>query len=395
MTSPITVDELFTPLTAAQIRSRMVLELIALDIPADKWRAGGVASTILTVTSMLLALLSLAIVEILQGFFLPTATGGGLKALAYYVYGITVSDATFATGVATLTNGGGGAYTKAIGAYSLRNPTTNAVYVNSEAFSLSSGQVLDVAFRAVDAGSAGNSIPGTITEQVTALLGVTVTNAAAFVGTDAPTDAAIRQLCTNKLASLSVRGVRTAYAYAIQTAINPVTLGAVNINRWAITENSHIGEVLLYVAAPSGVVDPNDLIGVQTRIEEVARPCGVEADAVAATGVPYTRALTIYASARAGTTADDVKTACDAAILTFLSGYEIGGVAAADNDNTSFQGLFGEGIAGACAQGCATIGAKFLSVRGNTDLALASTEVAEDDVTTTVTLVASSSGAVL
>ncbi len=395
MTAPLSITDLFTPLTADQIRAKMVVELLVLNIPADKWRAGGVASSILTVASMVLALLSIAIVEILQGFFLPTATGGGLKALAYYVYGVTVPDATFATGTITLTNTGGGSYTKAIGAYSVRNPITKAVYSNSVAFSLGSGETLTTYFRAVEAGSASNSIPNTITEQVTSLLGVTITNAAAFVGTDAPTDAAIRQLCFNKLASLSVRGVRTAYAYAIQTATNPVTMGPVNINRWAITENSHVGTVTLIVAAPSGIVDPNDLIGVQTRIEEVARPCGVEADAVAATGVPYTRSLTIYASAKAGTVAADVKAACDAALIDYLSAFAIGGVSAADNDNANYQGLFGEGIAGACAKGCAAVDATLLSVRGNTDLALTSGQVAEDDVTTAVVLVTGSSGALI
>ncbi len=113
----LTITDLFTPLTAAQIRAKMVVELLVLQVPADKWRAGGVASSILTVCSILFAMMNQVLYVIISGFFLPTATGTGLKALAFYVYGVTVSDATFATGVLTLTNTGGGVYPKVAGSY--------------------------------------------------------------------------------------------------------------------------------------------------------------------------------------------------------------------------------------------------------------------------------------
>lgn len=392
MAGPLSITDLFTPLTAEEIRAKLVIELLVLEVPADKWAKGGVASSILTVTSILLALLSSTISTIIEGFFLPTAVAGGLRTLAFYVYGVTVPDATFATGNLVLTNGGGGVYTKAIGEYTARNPTTNATYVNSIAFTLGAGATLSVAMRAVDSGSVGNSTPNTITESVTSLLGVTVTNPAAFVGTDAPTDAAIRQLCLNKLSASSVRGVRSVYAYAIQTAVNPVTLGPVNINRWSISEASNIGIVTLSVAAPAGAPDPNDIVGIQTRVEAIARPSGVLATVVGANPVAYSPTITVWVTPGPGTTQDDIKTSIDAEISAFIAAYPIGGVTASDDTHTTFTGLFGEGIIGAIARGATKVGAVLLSVKGASDLTLAAFDVATDDAGTAVLLIAPTSG---
>ncbi len=390
----LTITDLFTPLSAEDIRAKMVVELLILDVPADKWRKGGVASSILTVASIILSMFSFIIATVIQGFFLPTSSGVGLKALAFYVYGVDVPEATFATGNVTLTNAGGGVYSQAVGTYSVSNPTTGAVYTNAEAFVLSATSTATVLFRASDIGSAGNSVPGAVTNQVTGLIGVTVSNPTAFVGTDSPNDAAIRLLCTNKLASLSVRGVRTVYAYAIQTATNPTTLGAVNINRWSITESSHLGTVALVVASASGVVAADDLTGIRTRIEEVARPSGVGVTVTAAVDEIYAPTITIWVSAPAGSSSVAIKAIIDTAISDFISVYPIGGVTAGDDDNLSFTGLFGEGVTGAIAAGAKDAGAKLLSVRGASDLALTDGQIAVDEVTTALIIVAPASGTI-
>lgn len=392
MAGPLSITDLFTPLTAAEIRAKLVIELQVLQVPADKWRAGGVASSILTVASILLALFSTVISTIIEGFFLPTAVGGGLATLAFYVYGVSVPDATFATGNVVLVNSGGGVYVKAVGEYTARNPATNATYVNSAPFTLGSGGTITVPMVAVNPGSSGNSVPGTITESVTSLLGVTVSNPASFVGVDAPTDAAVRQLCLNKLAAGSVRGVRSVYAYAIQTAINPITLGPVNINRWSITESSHFGIVTLAVAAPSGPPDANDLTGIRTRVEAVARPSGVEADVIGANGVNYAPSIQVWVTPFAGTTAADIKAAIDASISAYIAAFPIGGITASDDTHTSFTGLFGEGITGAIAQGAASVKATVLSVKGASDLALGANDVPVDAVTTSIIVLATTGG---
>ncbi len=389
----LSITDLFAVNTAAQWRTFMVDELEALEIPASQWRPGGVFSTMLTVISIVLFMLSTIISDLIKDFFLPTATGDGLKLLALYAYGVTVPEATFATGVVTLTNTGGGVYTKQIGEYVALNPVSGITYTNTAVISLGALQTLTgVPMRATTQGSAGNSTPNTITANSTTMLGVTVNNPAAFVGVDAPTDPAIRQLCINALAAGSVRGVRNVYAYAIQTAVNDITGDPVNINRWAISESSHFGTVDLLVAAPSGVPDPDDLVGIRTRIEEIARPMGVSVTTSGATEVSYAPTVSIWATAPTGTSADDVKESVDAAILVFIAAYPIGGATAADDESLSFTGLFGEGLTGAIGKGCADIGATLLSVRGATDLALAYDEVADNEVVTSVNLVAPSAG---
>lgn len=374
----------------------MVAALLTLQIPADKWKVGGVASSILTVCSVLVATLSTLVAGTIGDFFLPTATGNGLKALAYYTYGVTVADATFATGTLTLTNTGGGVYTKASGEFTCLNPTIKQTYVNSDAFTLAALETKTINIRAVNAGSVANSDPGTITQSVTSLLGVTISNPIAVVGLDAPSDEAVRQECVNRLAVNSVRGVRFVYAYAVQTAINPATLGPVNINRWAISEASHMSEVVLYIAAPSGTVDPNDLTGVETNIEATARPSGVEVSVIAATPLAYAPAVTVYALAAPGTTQAQIKTSIDDTISTFIAQYPIGGITASDDSHPAgFTGLFGEGVTGAISKGCNAIGATLLSVKGATDLALTSSQVAADGVATTVVIVSPVTGVLL
>lgn len=390
----LSVTDLFTATSAADIRQSMVDNLVAVGVPADQWVKGGVASTMLTVISILMALTSSAIASIINGFFLPTATGISLKLLATYMYGITLPEATFASGNVVLTNTGGGSYSQAIGSYTALNPTTKVTYTNSAAFTLAPSSTATVPMTATTVGSAGNAAPGAINTNVTSLLGVTVTNPAALAGVDAPSDASIRTLCINKLGALSVRGVRTAYAYAVQTALNSTTGAPVNINRWSISAASHTGTVTTYVASPSGVPATDDVTGVATNIELIARPEAVTAIVTAATALSYAPTVVVWASLAAGTTATDAKTAIDAALITFIATYPIGGVLATDDANPSspIQGLFGAGVYGIIAEAIADLGGKMLSAQGATDLVLTAAQVATNSITTSVRVIAPTSG---
>jgi hypothetical protein len=273
----LTVSQLFTAPTAEEIRAAMVADLVSVGIPADKWRSGGVVSTMLTVASMSIALLAALVALIIQGFFLPTSTGNSLKLLAIYMFGVEIPEASFATGNVTLTNTGGASYSLGVGEYTALNPTTKVNYTNSAAFVLGPLGTASVPMVAATIGGAGNAAPGTITTNVTVLLGVTVTNPTALVGVDAPSDEDIRTLCLNSLGARSVRGVRTAYAYAVQTAENSVTNAPVNINRYVVSSASHTGDVTVYVASPAGAPDANDVSGVATNVEAIARPEAVTA----------------------------------------------------------------------------------------------------------------------
>lgn len=391
----LTIDQLFTPPTAGAIRAQMVTNLLVLGIPADKWRAGGVASTILTVTANILAMMAGLISGFILGFFLPTATGDGLKLLAQYLYGVIVPSATFASGNLVLTNTGGGVYTKAAGEVTALNPSTGVTYTNTSAFSLAALGTVTVNFAATTvSGTAGNAAPGTITALSTVLLGVTVSNPASFVGVDAPGDDSIRALCLNKLGAMSVRGVRAAYAYAIQVAVNSVTGAPVNINRYALLSDSHIGTVNIYIASPSGAPSMTDLAGVMASVETNARPEAVAANVIGVIEVPYSPGITIWCRLQTGTSITAVQTAAANALADFISKYPIGGITANDDANpgAAFTGLFAAGVMGALAAGVTTTTAELLSCQGAIDLALTNNQVATDNTSISVRTVAPVAG---
>lgn len=392
----ISIQQLLAPVSATAFRQGLVNNLKTLGVPADQWRAGGIASSLLTVVSMTLAGLSSGLTTILQGFFLPTATGSTLQLLAFYVYGITAPAATFASGRLVLTNSGGGVYSVGVGQYTALNPVTGVTYTNTVAFNLGAvGSATATASVPVSAnvqGSAGNAAPNTITQQVTTLLGVSITNPASLIGIDPISDDALRTLCLNSLGARSVRGPRTAYAYAIQIAVNPVTNSPVNINRWQISSSSHTGTVTVIVASPSGGADSNDVAGVVTSIEANARPDAVTVTVSSATPLNYSPTLNVTAIAGVGISTTTIAAAIQAQLGVFFENYPIGGVTATDDTGTS-TGLFLSGVYGAVALGCAQAGATLAAVQGATDLTLTSTEVAVNATTINVSIISSQGNA--
>jgi hypothetical protein len=393
------VQVLLQPVTAAQFRQTLVNNLKTLGVPADQWISGSVASTLLTVVSMALALTSSLLAQTINGFFLPTATGATLQLLAFYVYGVTPPVATFASGNLTLTNTGGGVYAQGAGTYTVQNPATGQTYVNSQAFTLgavgSSTAILTVPFSAVNSGSIGNAAPGTITTQVTSLNGVTVTNPAALVGLDPLSDAALRALCLNSLGVRSVRGPRNAYGYAVQTAVNSVTGAPVNVNRYSISESSHTGIVTIYLASPAGGVTPTDILGVAANIQLLVRPAGVTVAVLSAQPVAYSTTLTVWCVTPQGVSATAVSSAVASQLTTFFAGLNIGGNIAADDANPSgnFQGILGSSVVAAIGQGAATLGVTITGVQGLIDQALTSTQVSSDSVTLSIRAFTQTGGA--
>lgn len=375
--SNLSIDQLITPQTKDQIRAAMVTAMVQLGVRADLWVAGGVASTMLTVVAITLATFSSLISTGIRSFFLPYATGTGLKLLAYYVYGVTAPEATFATGQVTLTNAGGGVYTRGIGQLTVSNSSTGISYTNTAAFTLNGLSTLTIDVRATEAGTVGNANPGDIDTMVTVLVGVTCTNASAVIGTDAISDPALRQLCLDSLAANSARGPRASYAYAIQTATNPVSGALVNINRWTISPNSSTGVVTIVVASPSGAPDPTDVTGVATNVEAEARPDTVTVDLSGAVDLPYTATIHVYFTAPAGTSSSDAEDAIATAVADFFTNYPVGGELVG-----STTGLFGTAITGAIANGLLTIpGTRLLQTTGADDMAMSGNEVATDAVT--------------
>jgi hypothetical protein len=323
----ITVSDLVTPVTADQAEETLLLTIEGTGLKPRAWREGGSLRTILRVCAIIFAAFTKAIADLAAAGFLETSTGGWLTLLAYYVYGVTRINATFATGSVTLTNGGGGIYSVAAGAFRCTSNVTGKAYTNVSAFTLNPGDVLLVPVTAVELGSASSATPGTVTLfTTTPLAGVTCTNLAAIVGSDAEPDLVLQQRCKDKLATLSGLGPRGAYSYAVRSAVRGDG-SIVDINRLSISPSSSTGVVTIYCASPAGAPLATDLDFVRASIELYARPDSVTCTVIGANPLPLSKTLTVWAIAQTGVSATDLSTLVSAALLSMITAYPIGGVA--------------------------------------------------------------------
>lgn len=412
----MTVGQLLTPVPQATWRAYGVTALQSLGLQPQNWAAGSIASSFLTVASYLLAGLSTQLSNAIAQQWNPTASGGGLQLLSLYFYNVQAPQGTFASGQVTLTNSGGGVYSYAAGQAFFASTIANAAgvyptYTNEDAFTLNPSSTITIDVECTFLGSGGNAPAGFVTELVTAMLGVTCTNAYAILGSDPLTDPALRQLNIDSLGKNSDYGPRSAYAYAIQTATNIVTGAPVNINRWTISIDSHTGDVSIYICGPEGTTDPNDQAGVAACIESGqgstdstfygARPGGVTVGPATVTiggftigspapasTVTYAPGLiTVYVLAPKGTTTTSIQLAIIDALDTWFEGptNPIGGISAADDQHASFTGIFESGITGIIAQAVASVGPDvlMLSTRfaGSGDLAIGPYQVAVNGIT--------------
>lgn len=366
---PFDITTLLQPWTQDGVRASMVTALVGMGIRADLWPKGGVAGSVMTDMAGRIAAQANDAIAAIKAGWLPTATGGWLTWVALYFYGITRREATFASGSLTVTNTAGGVYNEAPFTVTFQDSASKKTYVNVDAIALAAGPgpTQTIQIQAVEAGSASNAAPLQIDTVVTSLPGVTCSNAAPVLGIDAQSDEELRQECWDSLGARSVRGPRTAYAFAIQIALNSITQTPVNINRWTVTSSSHKGQVTVVIASPSGVPDANDVTGVATSIEAVARPECVQVTTLAATKLVYSGPVVVYLPPSPGLLQATVAQAVLDAIDAFFVSYPIGGRTA-----DGVTGVHGSGIEGAIAGAFPGI----FAVDSPGDLAMTSQQVA-------------------
>lgn len=337
----ISIAELLRAPTRDEVNEKFLTILETIGVPARSWRKAGVWRTIVRGAANIYADAALLLTAFNGAKFLETATGDWLTVLARNDFGVERTPASFATGQLTLVNLGG-VYTVAASALRAVNPTTGKLYTNVSPFALSPNQTLTIDIEAIELGAASSTAPETITQLETVLRGVTVTNAAAVAGNDPETDDDLRQHCRAKLGALSVRGPRTAYEYAVDVATR-ADGSPVNVNRKSISRSSSTGTVTIYVASASGTPDSVDLAGVTASVEANARPDCVTVSVLTATAVPVARTLTVFVRNVPGISAAAILTAINAALITAIAGYDIGGLPTPP----STQGyLYGDYISG-------------------------------------------------
>lgn len=371
----IAFSDLLVPLTTDQVRTNLVQILVGLGVPADKWRKGGVFSTILTSFAMIYAMFTSLFAQAIGSGFLTTAKGGWLTWVAFYMYGVTRPAATFASGNLTLVNSGGAVLSYTAGQLIFGNAATGKQYVNTGVVSLGANSTGTFPIAATVAGSASSAAPGQITGFVTPVLGVTCTNAATVAGSDAMSDPDLVLFCLDRLQSLSPGGAPGAYRFAVRTALNGGV--PVNINRVTVVLNPSTGTVGVYAASPSGAPSAGDITAANDNVAAVATPDGITASVISATLLPYSPQLTVYAEALPGVNAADVLAALQLALVDFFATYNVGGL-----PKNAGNGLWASTIDGVIKAAHPAI----YAIDGATDLPMSVGTVAVDTMPTPIVL---------
>jgi hypothetical protein len=263
-----------SPPPAGSWRAKLLDLGTIVGLATTDWNAGGITRTILSLLSLALNAADQIVSTDLQGGFLdwassvtddPASLGtaaipGWLDALADGNYNVQRLPAKYARGTLTFTNTSVvtyGPFTP--GSYHAADPTTGATYSNVNSLTLAPG-VTSAIFQADLAGSASSATPGQITGAVTALLGVSVTNAASFVGANPESNAGLVARCRAKLSSLSPNGPPDAYnffarsAFSLLAAMTPSIAMSQPVTRTLVQSNSQTGDVAVYLANASGAV---------------------------------------------------------------------------------------------------------------------------------------------
>lgn len=327
----IPIDQLIKKLSPDEVKASIYNLLKAQKLPVDSWQAGSVVRTIIAVVAQIFSGYTEVAAVVHKSGFLDLAEGVWLTLLARYVYGVQRIEATFANGKVTINNNGGGLYEWAPGDLIVRNPTTNALYANTEQIVLAPlQQGLKATVRAVVAGAQSTSAPGTVTAFVTAYLSVTVTNDTAIVGLDQESDPSLRNNCRLALGALSPNGPRSAYEYI---AIRAVRLDGtlIGVTKAKVVEATGDGLVTVYVATASGGVtgtttDPNTDLGAIFRTMMLSCvPQGVTLQLSSAIVFPVTVVAVLYVDEDAGIADAEYITTATNTLTKFIADIPIGG----------------------------------------------------------------------
>jgi hypothetical protein len=267
-----------------------------VQLPTTAWQPGGITRTILTIVANVQAAQDGLVSLISQGGFLDFAGGGTvtttntagnsvttyvtpdpsipaqwptpgtpplpgwLDILADSSFNCQRIQPTYAIGPLTIVNASGNTYGPfAPGTFHVQNPATLATYANVAALTIApSSTTTTNIFDADVAGSSGTSGAGTITGTVTSLVGVTVTNAVAFVGSNAESNAQLVARCRLKQQALSPNGASGAYKYFALTSAQLIPssaqLAGGTITRALVTPNLATGVVTTTIANANGPV---------------------------------------------------------------------------------------------------------------------------------------------
>jgi hypothetical protein len=315
--------------TLEEIKARVIALAVAAGLPVTSWIPGDPSERWTDIIPRAIdAFLSSYTTQAVRMFFLELATDPGdagdlspdqtarpgfLSALGAGWFGVVRGQATYAPGVVTITNAGTAPAT--FSAYDLtfqrstagddggyptyRNQTDATVYTGpGETLTLAVGASASIPIIAEQIGSYANASPGEVSIVVTGSFGTfTVTNASPVRGTDREDRALYIDRCRLQSGAASPNGAADAYRYASTTGADgePLQLwdgsGATSVNRVYVSPDSSTGEVLIYLANPSGPASSVEVQSANANINGItvadasgvvwnANPIGVVPDGI-------------------------------------------------------------------------------------------------------------------
>jgi hypothetical protein len=322
-----TLAELLPTETKEAIYARGLAVATTLGLPVTSWAAGDPTRADFHFISEIMSLLEGYVANYVAAGFLDLCAADSAKyqwlvRLAEQVYGYTATEANYATCTLRLTNGSGAEYVIEAGDITCKVPGTEVTYHNTSGGTLVSGvgNTLDLDIVCDVAGSDGTAGIGDITELVTNLLDVTISNTTAAVGVDEESASSIVANCRAKLGSLSPNGPADAYDYAAR-----VLSGAANVTRTRVLDDSTTGDVTVYCASSTGAASVADVALAEDAIYASATPLCITPNVLAATNKTQAVTYTIWLYDSVGKTGAEVEAAIELALADLFAARPIGG----------------------------------------------------------------------
>lgn len=324
----ISIQDLLSTETAEEIFDYALSVAESAGLAVTSWQTGEPARVMLRFASDILGRLESVVSALVRAQFLEyadEASRAWLKQRALDVYGVTVPEATYATGTLTLVNDSGGRYE--FKAYEL----TFSSSITGETFRNTTDGVLEplstlesVGFVANSAGSVG-SVGVDEVDQVVTSIGagsVTISDSTAAVGIDEPSIAAIVELCRDSLGKSSNGAPLSSYE---AVAVDQDLTGPTGITKARSFGDNATGDVTLYLAGPEGAVTAGDVAAAEAACIEHAEPQCVTLTVASASELSVALTYTASMLSITGVTAVAAAAKIEEELAAFQREFPIGG----------------------------------------------------------------------
>jgi uncharacterized phage protein gp47/JayE len=232
----LTVQQLLRPVSESEAFDDAIAILQSLGFNASSWQSGSRPRTIVQLIARLQASLSQTVAQIVEGGFLPTASGPFLDLLGESHYGLVRVGATSTEGVFRLAaSAAAPPHTITVGqlqiATTATQEATTRTYRSQTGGTLNPGGTLEIEVSAEEAGAVGNIPSSQPLFLWTPLVGVTATNPPdatsgtwiTEVGIDREADDRYRERCSSRWSTLSYAATEGAYRNWALEASSSVT----------------------------------------------------------------------------------------------------------------------------------------------------------------------------